>query len=638
MFDLSKDQCSTNTDCDRLGTDLVCNSGLCEPANPGNGGTGTKGGNGGTGAKGGSGGTSAQGGMGGTLGGDAGMGDVGGTGAVTSGGTGGSKGGAGGTGGTNGGTGGSKGGTGGKGGTSGDAGTGGVDFECTTHAECFNLYPNDPVNEPRACVEGFCKRLKSDDCPVILPYYDKDKWNTLKSSDAIILGATAPLNGTALENFSRNYDLAATELSQTIQGVYAGTTKRHELVFVVCQALYADKADLVNPFNHLINELHVPGIVTALRLQDQKYVWDNVAKGTDTLLMMSLISDQAMINEPDNGMIWHMLSSANPLSVTYQPLMDQIVEHLKLHGVLGDTDQVKVSHVKSIDEPFLAQTAAYLEDNLMFNGQSCDANYDAGLYSPTVSTSWYLDATDEQTSSIDAVLNFGPHVVIGTTTTEMYKWIIPGIESQWDARYPGTPRPFYIIGALGYPDIEPNNMMSNDDSIVAGQVPLYQRILGVNWPKALDLTVYNDYLDRYRDKYGAKIEGYENEYDATYYLMYAAAAARQPVNGPNLVKGLQRVINMAQSTPVVEVGPNEDMDTYVSLLNEKPTQKIQLLGAQGPPTWDETGARNDAASVWCFDTVGNFHMDQLRYDAGPPATLTGAVSCYEFNGVPIPTP
>src|SRR5262245_25595516 len=91
VFDLSKDQCSSNTDCAHLGSDLVCNSGICESANPGMGGTGAKGGNGGTGAKGGNGangGVSAEGGTSGTLGGDAGMSEVGGTGATTNGGTG----------------------------------------------------------------------------------------------------------------------------------------------------------------------------------------------------------------------------------------------------------------------------------------------------------------------------------------------------------------------------------------------------------------------------------------------------------------------------------------------------------------------------------------------------------------------
>jgi hypothetical protein len=628
VYDLSPDQCGTNADCTRFGEGVTCDAGICTCHDPAcmnmpsaggaTGGGGAKGGNGGTSAVGG---TSAS---GGTLtGGDAGMADVGGTG--------GSVGGTGGKGGTGGGKGG-KGGTGGTtGGTSGNAGAAGAEpvIECTSHSDCFTLY-EDADDNPRACVNNVCVPLMSDDCPVVLPNYDKGAWNTLKSTDAIILGAFAPLNGSSLDTIGRNYDLAVRELSQEVHGVFAGSSKRHELVFVVCHDLFAVQADLLVPAKHLIEDLQVPGIVSALLLQDQQYIWENVAQPAGTFMMMPLYSDQALINTSDEGLIWHMLSGANALSVSYQPLLDLTVDHLKGLNSLGMSEDLKVAHVKAQDEPFLNDTSNYLEAYLQFNGQSVSDNFDADLYDPISIQSIYSAPADPQTAAINSILAFAPHVVIGTTVSEMLKFIIPGVESGWETANPGRDRPFYLLGALDYNDPEMPQMMSNDTSLQAGQPSLYQRVLGVNWPAAEDPTVYDAYQTRYKSAYGAEFPGYENFYDAVYYLMYGVAAARQPLTGAQIAKGLLRVTD--PNATEVEVGPNDDMATYVYQLSANVSTKIELLGAMGPPNWDEFGARNDAGSIWCVNTIGGYAPDQMRYNSS--GTLDGKISCFTFDDQP----
>src|SRR3954463_9801523 len=86
VYDLSPDQCGTNSDCDHFGPHLTCDSGVClcksSACSAVTGGTGGQGGSGGT-----TGGTLTTGGTGG----DAGMMETGGVGAVggTGGGTGG---------------------------------------------------------------------------------------------------------------------------------------------------------------------------------------------------------------------------------------------------------------------------------------------------------------------------------------------------------------------------------------------------------------------------------------------------------------------------------------------------------------------------------------------------------------------
>ncbi len=639
VYDLSPDQCGTNDDCAHFGPGMVCNTGICACGNKalcGAGGSGATGGTGGDGGTlfGGTGGT--DGGTGGTLtggtGGDAGSPpEVGGSSAV--GGSGGSTGGKGGSGGKGG-----KGGASGTGNTGNEAGAAGMTQgpECVTHKDCFTLYPDDSSANPRACVDGTCVPLKSPDCPVVLPTYDNGQWNALTSTDAIILGGFAPLNGLSLDVIGRNYDLALDELSHTTGGVWSGTTRRHELVMVVCYDFYDTQAQLLPPAQHLINELQVPGIVAALRLQDQRYVWDNVARDAGTFMMMSLYSDNALMNEPDSGLIWNMLSGADALSVTYQPLIDMTIDHLRLNGVLGSTDPVKIAHIEATDEPFLADTANYIEANVQFNGQSVADNLSAGDYDAVSVLSSYADPTDQQGTQATAateILSFKPQIVLGTSVADLVTTILPYVENNWDD---STPRPFYILDALEGSENELKAFMQADHSASHSATPLYKRVLGLNWPSAADQTLNNLYQARYKKKYVTAAPGYENYYDSAYYLMYGVAAARLPLTGVGITKGLLRVTSLLSGTPVVDVGPGTDMDTYITQLNMSASSKIELVGAMGPPAWDDVGTRQDPGSVWCVNPGGTYYFDQLRYDAGPPAKLTGKidpVNCFTFDGM-----
>ena len=592
VYDLNPDQCSTNADCVALfGKGNTCELGICKcqsascmggASSGGNGATG--GANGATGGTGDDGGTSANAGSGETGGGDAGMG-------------------------------------------------GAPEPRCETHKDCFDAYPDSNEN-PRACVEGECVPLMSPDCPNVLPISDNGTWNLLKSTNAIVLGAFGPLSGTSINTYGRNYDLAVSELSKTTQGVYSSTsTKKRQVVVVLCNGSFATQDKLLVPAKHLMEELKVPGVVSALLLQDQSYVWDNVARDNQVLMMVPVYSDQALIDTPDDGLIWHMLSGANKLSVSYQPLLDKTVQHLKALGALGATENLKVSQVKATDEAFLQDTANFLEKNLQFNGQSVGANLNAALYQPIEVTSSYKAPADPQTDAIDKILTFGPHVVIGTTVTEMLQYIIPGVESGWAAQHPTQKRPFYILGALAFNDPTMFSLINNDTS---PQKSLYQRILGVNWPAAVDQTVYQDYQARWTSKYGQRQDGYENFYDAMYYLLYGLAAAGKP-EGPLIANGLNRVTAHGPKIPLVDVGPNDDMTKYIAALGTDSQSKIELVGAMGPPDWDAYGGRNDPASVWCVNSVGVFKPDQLRYDAATSqlqpsdtAPPDSEISCFKF--------
>jgi len=574
---------------------------------PGSGGSSGKGGTAGTDA---TGGTSQTGGSSGT-GGDAGM-------TSETGGTGG-KGGSGGSGGT-----------GGKGGTAGtEAGTGGApdEPECETNAECLDSYDDSETN-PRACIDQKCVPLLTDDCPFLLPLLeDEGKWTILRSN-TIILGGYAPFNGVALGTMGRNYNLALKELQLAAQGVFAGSANRRKVAMVVCDSFYETQDDLLAASRHLVTDLKVPGMVSALLLQDQRYVWENVVRGKHVFMMNATYSDQDLINEQDDGLIWHMLSGADELSVSYQPLVDMTVQHLRALGSLGETENLKVVHIVAQDEPFLQDTRNYIDEHVKFNGLSVSENIDAGLYQPVAVTSDFTDPEgDSNEAAIAAVVANKPHVVIGTTVSELFERIIPAIESRWDEVNAPQNRPFYLVGALGYGDSGMAPMIAGDEAMSAGQRPLHRRIIGINWPGALDPTIYNKYQERYLEEYGAKEHGWENFYDATYYTMYALAASAAPLNGDKIAAGMLRVTDQGTDITQLEVGPVSGMTAAVNKLASDSTWNIELLGAMGPPNWDVYGGRHDPGSVWCVNAIGIYQPDKLRYN---PTDST-----LQPNGAPI---
>jgi branched-chain amino acid transport system substrate-binding protein len=610
LYDLDADQCSSNDDCvARFGEGYSCDIGICKSGSSDAG----AGGKGGGGKAGSSGATGADGGM-----------DEGGTS-------------------PNGGT----------APTAGSAGTGGtgVVAECATHKECFDLYPDDSDENPRACIEGTCVPLITDDCPVVLPLADNPSdgnnspWNLLKSTNALILGAFAPFNGDAvMTTQGNNFDFALWEFTGATQGIRIGNgTKKRQIVTVLCNGgLTQDR--LLAPASHLMDELKVPALITAMLLQDQSYLWENSVKDHGVFMMNAVYSDQALIDTEDDNLVWNMLSGANALSVSYQPLLDLTEQHLRALNVLEATEDLKVAHVKATDEPFLQDTAAFIEKNLTFNGQSRAENQTAGLYRPIEVESIYKNKTDDRAEAVADLVAFGPHVVIGTTVTEMTQYIIPGIETTWDAANPGQKRPFYLLGALNYGDFPMRSLITNWQA-ASGQKPLYQRILGINWPSAADRAVYDNYQANWESHYGKREDGFENYYDSMYYLLYGIAAAypsdaTRPttLTGGDIATGLLRVIQSGKSVPQVDVGPGDDLVNAVNLLYGTQSSKIQLIGAMGPPNWDSGGGRHDAGSVWCVNSLGNYLTDQLRYDESDSSlqpsnagTIPGSdVDCFAF--------
>jgi hypothetical protein len=81
-------------------------------------------------------------------------------------------------------------------------------------------------------------------------------------------------------------------------------------------------------------------------------------------------------------------------------------------------------------------------------------------------------------------------------------------------------------------------------------------------------------------------------------------------------------------TTEVDVGPNDAMVQYINQFKSDTKVKIELVGAMGPPDWDENGARNDPGSVWCLNNYGGYLPDEMRYD--PSSSMLTGTSCFDL--------
>lgn len=617
VYDLSPDQCGSNTDCNHFGPNLSCQNGVCVCLSDAcstpmtSGGTGATGGKGGT-SSGGTGGNVGGTTGGTTLGGEGGMGpETGGT--TTAGGTGGSTGATGGKGGTSG-----KGGAGGTtttGGTSGDAGMAGMPEppECSTNNECFTLHQTEFKTNPYACVSGKCIPLITDECPVVLPASEVGTWDSLLSKDPIMLGGFGYVNHPSLYSIAtRNYDLALTEMNTSTLGVYAGTSAHHKMVMVVCDAHVQAPGDETIPANHLINELGIKGIVSELDSDDQQVIFEEYGQPNDVFFMVPPYSDDELINLDDSGLVWQMLSGPSQLSVTYQPLMEMVETHLRnLKEIPAGTNNMKVALVVGQDQRFLNEMGNYITQKVTFNGAKAGENGEATFQTWGI-TSYYTNTMVDYSYTVQQIVAFAPHVILGVTADEAATSIIPLIENNWDAANPGIPRPFYILSPLDYNINAMKGLIQSSDSTTNNTgVPLFQRVIGTNWPAAEDQTNYLAYQDRFYNKYHLRSDFYDNYYDSAWYLLYGVAAASQPIRGTSIVEGLIRATT--PNSTEYNVGPDAAPMAVNAVRNNG---KIKVIGAMGPPNWDTKGSRSDPASVWCLTPVPSFAFkpDQYRYN------------------------
>jgi len=499
------------------------------------------------------------------------------------------------------------GGTGGGGGS--EAGTGG----CKTNKDCLG---EETIIDPSVCIEGECVDLTTEECPVVLPLDEQRLRASLTTGSAIVFGAFAPFRSDLSSVPMLNYDLAFTEFSQVNGLPPVGSGGRRPVIGVVCQTPEESDGDfgkIDRSMEHLVDRLRVPGIIGGLHPEHLQHAFDSKGLDAQVFFVSPGESERQLVATRDDGLMWHLLPGGADIAVSYPAALDRVIRYLETTSAIDPGEPVRVALVTA-DNRFLNQVREVIQDTLRFNGKSPSENEEDGNWLSIVIPFQGTDLGDYT----EAVVDFRPHVIIGNAFIEFLFEMMPGIETLWPS---GQARPFYMLSPFHYlPGLDLN-------SVIGLNSTMRRRIIGMNAPSAEDHELYDDYIKelklRYRDD---AQEGYENFYDAAYFLIYSAAAAdKVPVlTGADLARGMLRLLH--EDGAEVKVGGKHITKTLDTMLQSDPP-RVRLLGTLGPPDFTSNGARKGPASIWCISSTAEYVADVLRYDAESDE-FYGDFSCF----------
>jgi branched-chain amino acid transport system substrate-binding protein len=480
---------------------------------------------------------------------------------------------------------------------------------CTSNADCVAAN----MDEPYAClVPGEeCVPLKTEECPLVFGDYLHD--NAVYFGAFLNVPATSPLS----QMSTLNVRLAVDEFNGSVGGLPGGTLgKLRPLVGVICRN---DSSLIEAGAAHLIDELHVPAILSHLASADNKRFFVDHALDEQILVVNPGFADNSLTALSNGGLFWHVIGDVRDVGPAYVPLLARIETHL------AKTEPLRVALLvsKRYTEESIANTITPI---LRFNGKSVIEN-GADFFS--VSVPALADEPNADYAAVNqSLLAFRPHVVLALTREEFVYKILPAVEGGWSSAAPGQSRPFYVLPNSLSGNLDLLNYVGLDSGANTSEMKR-KRFIGVAPASAEDLTLYNQFLVRFRTAY-PRFEspgGFENFYDAVYLLANAmfAAGSVPALTGPDIARGMQRIIG---GNLPIDVGPTTIADGFAALAAGG---NIRLNGTMGPADFDPgVGARRSNGSVYCIQRTGpqlSFAYDVLRYDRSK-ASLRGEFPCF----------
>ena len=238
--------------------------------------------------------------------------------------------------------------------------------ECDSNADCLDA----DQNTPRACIEvepgristRTCVTLTTPDCPRMLPTGDGvngEQWKEdLRLPGSIVIGAMGPLPAEGYSKFTRNYDLALTQLSDFAGGVRGTDGAFRPIVAVLCNGEDPDAAQLMENVRHLVDVVRVPAIVAGMPSADLQDAFSQTTQSDvnpDVLFVSPNSSNDALADLPDRNLVWNILSAGDQVAIPYASLLTRTIDYLhRVRGVPVD-ENIKVAVVFATDQrrPFM---------------------------------------------------------------------------------------------------------------------------------------------------------------------------------------------------------------------------------------------------------------------------------------------
>jgi hypothetical protein len=500
-------------------------------------------------------------------------------------------------------------------------GDGATGTGCVTGADCAGTDA-----DPGFCrsSDHTCVRLKSRECPLA--------YGKTRDPNALVFGAYALLPELAPESSTSvsDYVLAVDELNGA-GALPDGHELTHPLVVVVCNKdslLGPTEADsLDRSVDHLVDELEVPAIVADLVPAALTRAFNRVnSKGKKVFWLSPGPSTKAIIDLPDEGLVWSMLGSASDLAPAYQVLLERIEQRVKQPAADGGVATLRVAIVRAGDEnepapELLGDLYVAITSTIKFNNQDVTANRMAGNYREFAID----DKTYPPRLASNDILTFEPHVIISLLGPRFTNYnagsrMDNGVAASVELGLGPTFRPYYILNPINFAVRDDVGLMLLNFTSLHPDA--YRRFLGINVARAEDRTLYTEYMDRLKRAFPSADPETENWYDTIYYLAYATynAGADHRLNGAEIAAGMLRIL----SGPRYNVGPFDIGPIFQALGDHQ--SSIQLNGTLGPPSFNTTtGARIGRGALFCFDNLLFAHPQVEVYDG---TTLAGNFDCY----------
>lgn len=506
---------------------------------------------------------------------------------------------------------------GGTGGSPNVGGSGGTDAppECTTHTECIDK----AEGRQAMCKAGRCVPLTNNFDEAVGgkgSCYVMADGNLGTNADSVlngnlplfVFGALSVVEPTQpnTSNYTLNYRFAVKEFVSKGNVTLGGV--EHAPLGLICNMITTDE-ELSRNIDFLVDTVGVPGIIAPLPAKKLKDQFNRVhgVKKKDVLFLSPIESDATVTTVADDKLMWHLLADASEVAKPYVPLVSRAESYWRGELGLAETVKTKVALVVS-DAPYLTDIGNFISRSVKFNGAIANTQ-DATVYKRWDVPSW-TDSQTELTTQLGEILSFRPHIIISAAGTEFTNLLFAQIEKSWLAT---THRPFYVMS--------PHNVGSAafKGVFTQGGVPagLQSRVVGVNVAVADDISLYRAYYDALRGSVPTAEEGYDNFYDAVYWMLYAAHAGGVTdtnITGQDLVVGMERLVD-ATAAYQMTIGTS-GLANHLSYLSSNPDSRASFIDTLGAPNFLPSGARKGKGSVWCIendDGTLDYAYDVLQY-------------------------
>lgn len=488
--------------------------------------------------------------------------------------------------------------------------------ECATNVECIEKYAAAEF----ICRSGQCVELVTDECPLVVGA------DNLRSDAVIVFGAYAstPDGGTSRSTAVRNMELVISEFTSKVTGLRPIATdgKRRTLAIVVCNSTYPDVAPgTIDPFlpslDHLVDTLKVPGIISALSTKNLEAVFSQRLDQAGTFVISPYEQDSELAALVDGGRLWTLLGATSDLAPTFMPLLKRTEAYLR-----------RDESFLNLPEPGAPLRVALVAADIARETDIRDAliaipelEQDFIVSSYVVESALLTEAPDVSAVA-DALMeeDTAPHVIVALAGSEFIEQMFPALEagSVWTNDTGGLQqRPMYLLGSTMAPETwlfasQKRNIPSS------GYTSLLNRMVGVAYASAEDTTLLDTYASRLISANQdlddpSVLLGSENVYDATYLMVYAAAAAGQaPVlTGRLMAVGMTRLLSGTR----YDIGPSSISEVLNALDNE---DSIALKLTLGAADWNAArGTRNGLGSIYCFNDGGAGLEADSKLPQGP---------------------